>query len=492
MKVGAPEDSAMAGTDYATVDDVTLTIAAGTSSGTATFKIDPTQDAMYEGAHEMISVSGTLAGVTVTETTFTISDDDATPTGIALSVSPPSESESEGVKSVTVTATVNGDTTFASSKSVTVTVGASGDSATEGTDYATVDDVTLTVAAGARSGTATFSIDPTQDAVDEGSDESVSVNGTLPEVTVMGTSFTITDDEATPTVTLSLSSSSISENGESSTVTATLNRATSETVTVTVSASPVSPAVTSDFTLGANNVLTIAAGSTASTETVTIAGVDNNVDAPDKTVTVSASVSGGNGVSAPPDVMLTIVDDDGAPMLTLGLSASSISENGGTANVTASLSGATSETVTVTVSAIPVSPAVIGDYSLTSDKTLTIAAGSTESTETVTITGVDNSVDTPDKSVTVSATVSGGHGVSAPSDVTLTITDDEATPTLTLSLSSPSISENGGTTNVTASLSEASSEAVTVTASAIPVSPAVSGDYSLTSNKTLTIAAGVH
>ena len=67
------------------------------------------------------------------------------------------------------------------------------------------------------------------------------------------------------------------------------------------------------------------------------------------------------------------------------------------------------------VSASPVSPAVSGDFAISSNKTLTIAAGQTSSTDTVTIMGVDNRVDAPDKSVTVSAAVSGGLGVSAPS-----------------------------------------------------------------------------
>ena len=66
-----------------------------------------------------------------------------------------------------------------------------------------------------------------------------------------------------------------------------------------------------------------------------------------------------------------------------------------------------------------------GDFTISSNKTLTIGAGQTSSTGAVTITGVDNDVDAPDKSIIVWATVSGGRGVSAPSILTLTITDDE-------------------------------------------------------------------
>ena len=105
----------------------------------------------------------------------------------------------------------------------------------------------------------------TGDTVDE-PDETVVHRTVQPEPRdVLGTATgtgTITDDDATPTVTLVLSPGSISENGGVSTVTATLDRASSEATTVTVSAAAVAPAVSGDFTLSANKVLTIAAGAT--------------------------------------------------------------------------------------------------------------------------------------------------------------------------------------------------------------------------------------
>ena len=70
-------------------------------------------------------------------------------------------------------------------------------------------------------------------------------------------------------------------------------------------------------------------------------------------------------------------------------------------------------------------PAVAADFTLSDNTALTIAAGSTTSTGEVTITAVDNDVDAPDKSVTVSATAASTQVVTAPSSVTLTITDDE-------------------------------------------------------------------
>ena len=115
-------------------------------------------------------------------------------------------------------------------------------------------------------------------------------------------------------VTLVLSPSSISESGSgnSTTVTARLDKVAATPVTITVSAAPVSPATSADFTLSANKVLTIAVNTTTSTGTVTITAVDNAVDAPDKTVTVSGTISGGDA-AAPANVTLTITDDDVAP-----------------------------------------------------------------------------------------------------------------------------------------------------------------------------------
>ena len=288
-----------------------------------------------------------------------------------------------------------------------------------------------------------------------------------------------------PTVTLALSSTRIPENGGVSTVTATLSGVSSEAVTVTVGAAPVAPAASGDYALSSATELTIAAGNTSNWGRVTIAAVDNSVDEPDKEVRVSGTASGGNDVADPAGhLTLTIEDDEGAPTVRLALSPSSISESGGVSTVTATLSRASSEAVTVTVGAAAGTGAVAADFLLSSAKTLTIAAGSTTSTGTVTVTAVGNTTDTPDKSVTVSATVAGGGGAANPSDATLTLTDDDAAPGVTLALSPTSVSENGGVSTVTATLSHPSSAATTVTVTA------VDGAYTVGSDATIVIAAG--
>ena len=113
-----------------------------------------------------------------------------------------------------------------------------------------------------------------------------------------------------PTVSLKLTPAEISEDGGASMVTASLDKTWHEAVTVVVSASPVSPATSSDFALGSNTTLTIRAGARTSTGDVTITAANNDVAAPDKQVKVSGMVTAPDYVPAPAERTLTILDDD--------------------------------------------------------------------------------------------------------------------------------------------------------------------------------------
>ena len=126
----------------------------------------------------------------------------AASTTVVLSTDTSSVSEDAGETTVTVTATLD-EAPRATDTVVTVVVGASGDAATEGTDYATVNDVTLTIPAGRTSSTARFALTPTDDDVDE-ADETLSIIGstTATDLTVTGTTVTITDDDESGAVVL--------------------------------------------------------------------------------------------------------------------------------------------------------------------------------------------------------------------------------------------------------------------------------------------------
>ena len=223
--------------------------------------------------------------------------------------------------------------------------------------------------------------------------------------------------------------------GNASTVTATLNGVSSAAVTLTVSASAVAPAVARDFTR-TGTTLTIAAGDTASTGTVTVTAVDDDVYAPDKSVTVSATSAGGNGVANPSDATLTIAEDDDAPRVTLVLSRDRIREDAAApaderkTAVTATLSHPASGATAITVTATADTNAAAADFTLSSATTLTIAAGQTASTGTVTITAANDAIDSvvdsavAGKKVVVAGGASGG--LADPADVDLLIVEDDA------------------------------------------------------------------
>ena len=307
---------------------------------------------------------------------------------------------------------------------------------------------------------------------------------------VTGVELTITDDDDPPTVTLALSASSIDESGSSNAaeVTATLSHPATVATTITVSATAGTNAAAGDFTLSVARTLTVAAGATASTGAVSVTAQDDDVDAPDKQVTVSAMAAGPERIVAPDPVTLTIDDDEAAPTAVLVLTPSTIDEhdgaNPGSATVTAVLSHQSVVATTITVSATAGTNAQDGDFRLSAARTLIVAARATASTGAVTIEAVDDDVDGPDGEVTVSGRMSNSHGAGAVADATLTIKDDEAPPAVTLSVSPSSVAENGGVATVTATLSGASAAATTIT-----VTP-VAGAYTAGSDAVIVIAAG--
>ena len=69
---------------------------------------------------------------------------------------------------------------------------------------------------------------------------------------------------------------------------------------------------------------------------------------------------------------VTLTDDEAVPTVTLAVAPTAVTENGGVATVTATLSGESSQAVTLTVTATAVSPAVAADFALSTNAVLTI------------------------------------------------------------------------------------------------------------------------
>ena len=306
--------------------------------------------------------------------------------------------------------------------------------------------------------------------------------------------------EDPPVATLVLTSATIDESGNANTsaITATLNKTAGDIVTLDVSASPVSPAVDGDFNLSQNTTLTIPAGSKTSAGTVTITAEDNSMDAPEKTITVSATASGAD-VKDPESKTLTIVDDDDAPTgITLTVDTDSIAEGAPATNitVTASVDGTTrygdAKTVQVTVGGTDSTATSGTDYAQVGGFPITIQAGEASATGTFSLNPTDDSDHEGDETIIVAGTFSGITIAHA----TLTITDNDDPPPDTPVVQFASVSSNAaedvGTRNVTVNLSPAApSGGLTLGYSVTGTATAGSGnDFTIQNSGTLSVSAG--
>ena len=498
ITVSAAPGTGADSSDFTLSANKTLTIAAGDTTSTGAVTASAVDDAL-DGPNKQVTVSATASnsqGATdPDDVTLTIQDDDATP---SLSISSPSVAE--GAAGTTAALTFQVKLSAASGRQVAVVYGdARSGTATVNQDYDAFANGTATLAPGDT--LASFAVTVRGDGLDEPNETVVATlrspsNATIGTATGTGT---ITDDEVPPTVTLALALDSIREGGTGFTwteVRATQSAASAEATTIAVSAAPGTGADSSDFTLSANKTLTIAAGQTTSTGMVRVDAVDNGLDEPNRQVTVSGAASNSiGGYANPADRTLTIEDDEATPKARLVLSRSTIAESGtnSSASITATISPASVQATTITVSAAPGTGADSSDFSLSANKTLTIAAGDSTSTGAVTVSAVDNGLDEPNKQVTISATAANSQGATDPDDVTLTIADDDASSSL--SVSSPSVTEGGsGTTTVlqfALRLSPASTERVTVDYADAGDGTATPGaDYETFGGGTLTFEAG--
>ncbi len=432
VTIGDADDSATSGVDYASAGSLNLVIRAGQGSGFKDFTLTPTNDQLLE-AGESISLSGALAGTsgfTVNGANIGLDDDDVAPMDVTLSTDITSLAEGAGATSIKVTATLEGDSRFGDDKTVRVSIGASDDSATSAVDYKAVAAFDVTILAGQASGAETFSLEPEDDVIDE-PNEPLSVTGKSPGLDIAPASIVINDNDAPPTgIALTMDTTTINESASATnvTVSAAVQGGTTygaeTTVTIQVGAATDSAREGSDYAEVANLSLKIPLGAASASRSFSLKPVNDTIDEPNESLSVSGK-SGGLNVTGGGSI--EIVDDDPLPTVSLQLSRSTIDEKGSAsrADVTARLSGPSSEDVTLTVAAAPVTPATASDFNLSNGNTLTISAGATTSTGTVTVSAVDNDRAEEDKTLTVSATASGGRGVVSPGDVGLTIRNDD-------------------------------------------------------------------
>ena len=424
--------SAMAGSDYTSASGtLTFTQAA---PGSQTFTVQTTGDDIDENDETFtVTISNPSGGGGATSlgtatVSTTINDDDDAPSGITLSVNPTSVDENGSAVEVTVTATLSGGTTLISNTTVTTSIGGTASSS----DYSATTLGSISIKAGQSSGSETFTVTPTNDSIVEG-DETIVVSGTHSGSLTVGTAtFTINDDDNAE-LSISGPTSNISE-GNNASFTVTLSKEVAKEVTVAWSVSP-GTASASDYGTASGTVTFSADSAANSTQTFTVAIIDDALS--EGTETFSVSLGTANSASATIDASDPITVDISGP--------SSVDEGDTTTVYTVSLTGGT-PTADLTVDyATSDGTATAGSDYTSKSGTLTFtstAAGA----QTFTVVTTEDTVDESGETYTVTISSPSGGGGSTPTlgtaTVTTTITDDDGTPSPPSPPSTPSPPNN--------------------------------------------------
>ena len=410
------------GTFIEGVAPTTVTIAA--AAETATLTVATTDDNTDEAAGSVTATvtagSGYMVG-TGNTASVTVNDDDAAPT-LAIDSPNVAEGNAGDTPTLSYTVTLTGET----EQEVTVDYAdTTSGTATSGTDYETITAGTLTFAPG----TTTQNIDVTVmgDVADEG-DETVILRlsgETNATITTADGTGTITDDDGAPVAGVTVTPATLSvpeDGGTTADYTLVLNTAPTADVTIAVASDTDTAATVSSASL------TFTPTNWDTAQTVTVTGVNDNVDNPsdERTATVShvpTSTDAGYGSVVIASVTVTVTDDDDAGV-TVDPTTLSVLEADGTGAYTLVLDTVPTADVTIAVASDTVTAATVSSASLT------FTPANWNTAQTVTVTGVDDDVDNPsdERTATVShvpTSADAGYTSVVIASVTVTVTDDD-------------------------------------------------------------------
>ncbi|MYF58388.1 MAG: hypothetical protein F4222_04945, partial [Gammaproteobacteria bacterium] len=451
---------ASADTAIATVSAASLTFTPDDWDEPQTVTVTAVPDDVHStGGSRAVAVTHTVAAgssdyndVSVADVAVTVVDDDAAPSGVALGVDADtgadgvqdSVAEDGGARTARVTATLKGGAAIDAATEVTVSVGAEGDTAVSVTDYAAVDDFTITIPAGDASAHADFALSPVNDTLDEDR-ETLTVGGSAGTLTVTGAAIAITDDDAQPT--LSVDAPSVDEGDAGATpvlrFTVTLDAASGKAVTVGYAGLAGGTATSGeDFEAFAAGTLAFAAGETSRNIDVTVNGDAVDEDSETLKVRLSAPVNArfaGDVTSL--DATGTITDDDargvtvsGGPLALDEADDPDTDAKENEGSYTVVLDSEPTDDVTVGVASADAAVATV------SASSLTFTPDDWNEPQTVKVTAVADAIDNTgdSRSVTVGHTVTGGtsdYGGVVAADIEVTVADDDDAPmTATLSV----------------------------------------------------------
>jgi glucose/arabinose dehydrogenase len=476
VQYATANNTALSGSDYLAVSG-TATFAPGETSKPVGVTVNG--DTQFE-PNETFNVNltnPTNATIGDSQGVGTIINDDGQP---AISINDVAVAEGN---TGTTTAAFTVSLANASSQTITVNYATAGDTATSGTDFVATSG-TATITPGLLSTTVNVTVGG--DTTFEGN-ESFFVNLTSP------TNATISDNQGVGTInnddgqpTISINDVSVTE-GNAGTInagfTVSLSNPSSQTITLNYATADGSAAANGDY-VTASGTVTFTPGLLTQPISVTVNG-DTTFET-NETFNVNlsgeanATISDNQGVG-------TINNDDAQP--TISINDVSVTEgNAGTINAgfTVSLSNPSSQTISVNYATADDTATAGSDYA-TAGGTLTFTPGQTSQPINVAVGGdttfEPNETFNVNLSGEANATITDNQGVG-------TINNDDAQPTI--SINDVSVTEgNARTTNAgfTVSLSNPSSQTITVNYATADSSAAAGSDY-VTASGTVTFTPG--
>ena len=364
--------------------------------------------------------------------------------GVSISTSTLTVAENAGVGSYTVV--------LDSQPSGTVSI------AVAGTAGASVNPTTLDFTTGSWSSAQTVTVTGVDDKIDSDRTSTITHTVSAPStdyasVTAASVRVTLTDDD-TRKIRVSTSTLTVAEDAGRATYTVVLDSQPTGAVSIAVAG-----------TAGASvnpTILSFDASSWSSAQTVTVTGVDDKIDS-DRTTTITHAVSASNtdyASETAASVLVTLTDDDTKGITVSAASPFTVAENAGEATYTVVLDSQPTGAVSIAVSSTT--------GASVDPTTLSFNASNWLNPITVTVTGVDDKIDS-DRTSTITHTVSATNtdyasGVTADS-VSVTLTDDD-TKGITVSAESPLVvAENAGEATYTVVLDSQPTGAVSIAVS---------------------------
>ena len=433
VTVGASDDAAIKGTDYAAVNVLSLTIPSGQASGTATFTLTAIDDFIDERV-EAVSITGTIqdAGFEVIGTTLSITDNDER----GVQISPTSLTVPEGgdeTYTVVLTSQPTGEVT------VTPSLG-SGD-----TDVTVSAALTFTETTWNQAQTVTVSAAQDADAANDTATIVHAVSGAdygANSVTADDVSVAVDDDETALTLTVNPAALDEHGGGTRVTVTGTLDGVTRDvptTLTVTVGASDDAAIKGTDY--AAVNVLslTIPSGQASGTATFTLTAIDDFIDERVEAVSITGTIQDAGFEVIGTTLSITDNDERGVQISPTSLTV----PEGGDETYTVVLTSQPTGEVTVTPSLGS------GDTDVTVSAALTFTETTWNQAQTVTVSAAQDADAANDTATIVHAVSGADYGANSVTadDVSVAVDDDETA--LTLTVNPAALDEHGGGTRVT-------------------------------------------